>query len=92
MTRKRKPGKNGRSISNVDLPPVLDEPVCLYGDVQPDEDDPTRGTCTNCGGEFDLRDGARLDDFGTTDESRDEPPLGSNGHEGEPSDADGDVR
>ena len=48
MTRKRKPGKNGRSISNVDLPPALDEDVCVYGDLQPSDDDPTHGTSEFC--------------------------------------------
>ena len=28
--------------------------VCLHEAVEPDEDDPTRGTCPDCGAEFDL--------------------------------------
>jgi hypothetical protein len=28
--------------------------VCLHESVDPDEDDPTRGTCADCGAEFDL--------------------------------------
>jgi hypothetical protein len=94
MTRKRKPGKNGRSISNVDLPPVLDEDVCLYGDVQPSDDDPTHGTCHDCGEEFELRDGVQPVDYGTTDDSHDEKSSGGdgfNGHEDHPID-DGDVQ
>ncbi len=31
-----------------------DEPVCLHETVEPDEDEPTRGTCADCGAEFDL--------------------------------------
>jgi hypothetical protein len=28
--------------------------VCLHESVDPDENDPTRGTCADCGAEFDL--------------------------------------
>jgi hypothetical protein len=95
MTRKRKPGSNGRSISNVDLPPDLDRERCLYGDVKPSDDDPSRGTCNDCGGEFELRDGVQPADYGTTDDSPDERFSGgedSNDREDRPSDAGGDVR
>ena len=95
MTRKRKPGKNGRSISNVDLPPALDEDVCVYGDLQPSDDDPTHGTCHDCGGESELRDGVEPADYGTTDDSPDQQSSGAddfNGHEDQPIDADGDVQ
>jgi hypothetical protein len=95
MTRKRKPGSNGRSISNVDLPPDLDRERCLYGDVKPSDDDPSRGTCNDCGGEFELRDGVQPADYGTTDDSPDEQVSDgedSNDREGRPSDAGGDVR
>ena len=94
MTKKRKPGKNGRSISNVDLPPIIDERVCLYGDVQPCDDDPTRGTCADCGAEFKLRDGVEPADYGTTDDSRDEQRPGGPGpdtDEERPGAAGGDV-
>lgn len=33
-----------------------DEQVCLHEDVQPSEDDPTRGFCEDCGEEFGLDD------------------------------------
>jgi hypothetical protein len=95
MKRKRKPGKNGRSISNVDLPPDLDEDVCLYGDVEPFDDDPTRGTCHDCGGEFKLRDGVQPADYETTEDPGDDQSSGgedSNAREDGPSDAGGDVR
>jgi hypothetical protein len=95
MTRKRKPGSNGRSISNVDLPPDLDTERCLYGDVKPSDDDPSLGTCTGCGGEFKLRDGVQPADYGTTDESQDELSSGgdtADDRENGPSDADGGVR
>jgi hypothetical protein len=95
MTRKRKPGKNGRSISNVDLPPVLDEQVCLHGDVQPCDADPTHGTCADCGGEFELRDGVQPADYGTTDDQHDERRSGGEGSDADddrPSAADGEVR
>ena len=94
MTRKRKPGSNGRSISNVDLPPDLDRERCLYGDVKPSDDDPSRGTCNDCGGEFELRDGVQPADYGTTDDPHDEQSSrddGSDGREDRPSNADGDV-
>jgi hypothetical protein len=95
MTRKRKPGSNGRSISNVDLPPDLERERCLYGDVKPSDDDPSLGTCTACGGEFKLRDGVQPANYGTIEESPDEGSSGgddSNGCDDRPSDADGDVR
>ena len=36
--------------------------VCLHGDVEPYEDDPSRGACAECGEEFDLATAGNTED------------------------------
>jgi len=39
-----------------------EDEVCLHDDVEPYEDDPSRGACTECGEEFDLAANANAED------------------------------
>jgi hypothetical protein len=39
-----------------------EDEVCLHDDVEPYEDDPSRGACTECGQEFDLAANANAED------------------------------
>ena len=93
MTKKRKSRKNGRTIMSADLPPVIDDRVGPNGDAAPSEHDAAGCSCAECGGEFDLRDGAEPADDETTDDSCDEQPGGTDSDMdgGPPDAAGGDV-
>jgi hypothetical protein len=39
-----------------------DDEVCLHDDIEPYEDDPSRGACTECGEEFDLAAAPKAED------------------------------
>jgi hypothetical protein len=49
---------------NVTLTPIYQDAdeVCLHGDVEPYEDDPSRGACAECGEEFDLATAGNTED------------------------------